>query len=254
MKTILSLVCLASLICAPLALAQDERPDKPVTGQTTSQGPATDASNNPVIDPTKNVLREVDLAVKRLDDLRRAEKELVTESLTHAKEIGALRADHATVLRLADAERQEAIRQVDREDVNKTSLAAQTAITALAKQTTDISTTLAKAVTDTASAVESRQASFADVITKRISALELAQSEGRGKQAVSDPQVTAMLDEVRKMRSEQAIGAGKTEGVTSTWVAIGATITAIGAILTCFYLISNSRKTVLTTIKHPEPT
>jgi hypothetical protein len=117
---------------------------------------------------------------------------------------------------------------VDREEVAKTAVTTQTATTALANQTAILAETLRTQVatveraaeartTASAAAAESRLNQFSADVIKRLSALELSFSEGRGKQAVVDPQVTEMLGEIRALRAVQASDTGKSVGIDSTW-------------------------------------
>jgi hypothetical protein len=69
-----------------------------------STGPATDRHNEPVIDPTKNVLDLVTAAIQRQDDLRQAES-------SHMRDLLALRAEFAKELRSAEDRRQETVNQ-----------------------------------------------------------------------------------------------------------------------------------------------
>lgn len=55
------------------------------TGQ--SGGPAVDRGGNPVVDPTKNVLDVVEAAVKRIDDLRGANIEIVMARLEGSQKV-----------------------------------------------------------------------------------------------------------------------------------------------------------------------
>jgi hypothetical protein len=74
--------------------------------ETNAPGPASDASGNPVFDPSKNVLDLVEAAIARQDDLR------VTES-EHVREIMRLRASYDHELRVSETARIDAIRAVD---------------------------------------------------------------------------------------------------------------------------------------------
>src|ERR1039458_6706070 len=60
-----------------------------------SLGPATDRTNQPVQDPTPNVLDLVRAETKRQDDLRRAEAQ-------HNREVATIRHDYEQQLRQAD--------------------------------------------------------------------------------------------------------------------------------------------------------
>lgn len=67
-------------------------------------GPATDRYNEPVVDPTKNVLDLVTAAIQRQDDLRDAEAR-------HLKEILDLRAEFSREIRQAENLRQQTVNQ-----------------------------------------------------------------------------------------------------------------------------------------------
>ena len=210
------------------------------------EGLGVDSKGNPSVDPSENVKALSEAANKRQDDLRQAQDVLTNEKITridtllqrydramlaevaHTREIGTLRAAHVSEVgalregfqeKVARAEsgRLDSIRQVDREEVAKTAMAANTAITTLAKQTSDLAVTLAKAVTDTATAAENRNSAQYGDTNKRLSALELSSSEGKGKQTVADPQMVQLLDEVRRLASLQLMSSGKGEGGKAMW-------------------------------------
>lgn len=75
--------------------------ESPIAG---NQGPATDKHNEPVIDPTKNVLDLVAAETKRQDDLRAAES-------LHIRDMLNLRAEFAKELRAAEDIRQQTVNQ-----------------------------------------------------------------------------------------------------------------------------------------------
>ena len=70
-----------------------------MTESAGNQGPATDRRNEPVVDPTKNVLQLVEAAIQRQDDLREAEAK-------HLRDILDLRAEFAREIREAENLRQ----------------------------------------------------------------------------------------------------------------------------------------------------
>lgn len=208
-------------------------PTSPVT-----PGLGVDVHGNPVIDPTENVIALTNAANRRQDDLRESAKEISDSKIAHLKEIGdlreryqenisKLREDHQAKISAAESGRIDSIRQVDREEVAKTAMAANTAIATLAKQTTDLATTLQRQVSDTATAAEARSSAQYNDTQKRLQAVELALSEGKGKQTVSDPQLVRLSDLVEQMARTQATGAGKSEGSSTMW---GYIIGAIGLI------------------------
>lgn len=191
-------------------------------------GIGVDAQGGAVVDPTANVIALNEAANKRQDDLRMAAKELADAKIAHQKEISDLRALHQNAMaelreqhqdRMAEAEagRLNSIRQVDREEVVKTAGSANTAIAALAKQTSDLATTLAKQVADTAVAAEARNTTQYSDTNKRLSALELSSSEGKGKQGVFDPQMEKLTALVEVLSRNQSAAVGKSTGISLAW-------------------------------------
>jgi len=187
-----------------------------------------DIAGGPVIDPTENVIALTEAANQRQDDLREATKELSEVLFKHQKEmmdlraenlarLGEIRESHQRELDTAESNRLNSIRQVDREEVAKTAAAAQTAISTLATTTNTMAETLRTQVANTAAAAENRQVAFATDMNKRLSAVELALSEGKGKQQVSDPQIERMAMMVEKLVTSQSNVAGKSEGGTAMW-------------------------------------
>jgi len=213
-------------------------------------GKGVNSRGGPVVDPTANVLALSEASNKRQDDLRGAFNELQDEKIkrledanrhlqqvsdirsSHQDSIGRLREEYQEKIAHAESGRLDSIRQVDREEVAKTAVSANTAITTLAKQTTDLATTLQKTVADTAQAAETRNSTQYTDVNKRLSALELSSSEGKGKQAIVDPQMDKLTALVEMMARNQAVGSGKTEGIDKTWgiVAVIVTIVISGAI------------------------
>lgn len=196
---------------------------KPVSKSSSngpSEGPATDKHNEPVVDPTKNVLELVAAANRRQDDLRDAAKELSDTKHNHQKELMRIEREtqkdterkncaHAKELRKAESQRLDAIRRVDREDANKRAADAQTAIATLAKGTSDAAEALRQVVATSERAVTAQRTADTAEINKRVGALELSSSEGKGKQAVADPALVELVREVKHLASAQEERAGK---------------------------------------------
>lgn len=217
--------------------------------------------DHPIVDPTKNVLDLVEAANKRQDDLRLASKELADAKIAHQKElsdlcvthqgvIGKLREEHQEKMAAAESGRLDSIRQVDREEVAKTAVAANTAITTLAKQTNDLAVTLAKTVADTAAAAEARNSAQYSDTNKRLSALELSSSEGKGKQTVADPMMAELVTEMKAMRQSQATGTGKSLGMAAT---VGILVTGLGVIGSLVMLAGVAITLILFLNRRPEP-
>lgn len=167
-------------------------------------------------DPTQNVK---DIMSARSDaadelrvvdrELRLADKELNNNKSEHLKEIVNLRAMYD--------ERIGVLREGYQEEIAK---AASIAITTLAKQTTDLAMTLQKQVTDTAAAAEARNSAQYTDGNKRLSALELSSSEGKGKSAIADPQMADFMKELKEVVTAQTSGTAQNKGIGLVWAVI----------------------------------
>ena len=145
-----------------------------------SQGPSTDRHNDPVVDPTQNVLDLVEAAIKRQDDLRDAE-------LSHVKELATVRALHAKELREAEAARIDAIRAVDVGAVNRAAEVATTQAATLAAQVATSAETLRNQVQAAATAQTVALAAALEPVQKDIADLRRVQYEAvGGKSQVSE--------------------------------------------------------------------
>jgi hypothetical protein len=168
-----------------------------------------DATTEPrAIDPSENVKALSEAANKRQDDLREAERRYNDLRAKHQREIATLRASYDEKLAAKESSRLDSIRQVDREDVAKTAASANLNIATLAKNTTDLATTLQSQVAATASAAETRRTADMSEINKRVSALELALSASAGKQQVTDPATERMMLRLESLLESRAGGQG----------------------------------------------
>jgi hypothetical protein len=156
-----------------------------------NQGPATDQYNNPVVDPTANVILLVEAAVKRQDDLR-------VQDSTHVREIMELRALHTKEMRAAEAKRIDAIRAVD---VGAVSISSQVA----AQQ----AETLRVQVATTAAAQDVALRAALEPLQKDIADLRRAQYEAQG---------------VRTQTGDQRLNVGALLGAFSVLIAVVALI------------------------------
>lgn len=186
------------------------------------------------VDPSTNVMDLVNAANRRQDDLRNAEA-------SHIREIMALRAEQDKESRKYESGRLDSIRQVDREEVNKRAADANVAIATLAEQTRGLSTTLAKQVTEAATATEVRFSAFQNDTNKRLSSLETAASERIGKQQVSDPQLDRNNALLEKLASAQAANVGKSEGVSNLYTLVVAGGLFLIAVYTAFRSRQNGK-------------
>jgi hypothetical protein len=246
-KTSAFLVLLITLT-AHTAVGQDTKELRP--------GIAVDARGQPVIDPTKNVLDLVEAAIRRQDDLRNALDKLLQTEIAAQEKISELRYTHAQVLAaaqakqleseariraeyneklsIAEAKRIDAIRAVDvnasatasqRTSEQATSLQIQTSASAevlrnqVARSAEDLRALVA---TTAATALTTQQQQFASLST-RITTLEQAGSESKGKQTYQDPVIQDLLREVRTL-AQARVGATATEtgrGEVTAWVLAG---------------------------------
>lgn len=204
--------------------------NKPKRAQARPGLPA-DASGGPTIDPTQNVKDLSEQSNIRQDDLRALTKELFDTKVEHVKEIGALRAVHQRELDKAESDRLNSIRQVDREEVIKTAGSAQTAIQTLASTAATTAETLRAQVAATANTFATQLATIVGDFNKRLSALELSSSEGKGKQTVADPQLEKLATLVEGLARTQATGTGKGQGINMAWVALLGVVSLLGGLL-----------------------
>lgn len=195
--------------------------------------PQRDGLGNP-IDPTANVIALTRAANQRQDDLRKETNRRYDAEILHLREmiffrseLANLRAQHQSELRAAESARLDAIRQIDREEGNKAATASQTAIATLAATASTTAETLRTQVATTALAQQNSFATSNAEIQKRLSALELAGSEGRGKQAVADPIFSELVQEMKSLRQSRSQVTGKSEGINF----IGALIVGIVVVL-----------------------
>lgn len=173
-------------------------------------------------DPTVNVFELVETAVQRQDDLR----ELADRKNS---EMAVLRDAHAKEIRDLEAKRIDANRQFDQLSVKTESERADTAIRALAANAAATAETLRVMVASTAATTAKQTADTFTAVTDRIGKLEIAQSEGRGKDTVSDPQMADLLTAVKGLSAAQSVGVGRSLGGNQMWGYIAG---AIGLLLT----------------------
>ena len=170
-----------------------------------------------VIDPTENVKALAESNAVHQDKIREITQQLNESKIAHQKELGEQREHFHDKLSQKESARLDSIRQVDREDVNKMSATASTTAEALRAQVATTAQTLAASLSNAMGEVN-----------KRLSAVELAQSEGKGKQQVVDPAMVEALREVRQLAVRSNTEKGSGEGATKMW---GYVVAAIGMIL-----------------------
>jgi hypothetical protein len=211
-------------------------------------GLGVDSSGGPVVDPTQNVKDLTEAGNLRQDDLRESYEKLFDAKITGLTDMIRTYSIHQRDLDKAESDRLNAIRQVDREEVAKTAAANQTATTTLANSTVTLADTLRTQVGTVAAAAEARLSAFSADVNKRLSALELSNSEGKGKQTVADPQMERLSVMVEKLAAREQTSSGKSEGMSdATKVMLGfiglvATLLSIGGVLVTLVLFLNGVK------------
>lgn len=204
-----------------------------------------DAAGNPAVDPTKNVIALTESANKRQDDLRElndrrvdAEIRVLAAHIECLKDTSALRAAYEEKLTNAEAKRIDAIRSVD---VNAVAVASQKQsdqATVLANQVVASAEALRGLVATTAQAQSAASQQAMSAFADRISTIEKAQYEEKGKQGVVDPLQAAMYEEMKILRTAMTAGAGQTQGAKNMWGYIVGAIGLLGMILVLLDRIS----------------
>jgi hypothetical protein len=214
---------------------------------------------NGQVDPTANVLALVEAAVQRINDLQDAAtlrieslRELDNKRIDELRIAEARRLDEQATLRenyhdklsLAESKRIDAIRAVDVAAVAVASERATAQATVLASQVSTSAEALRTLVATTASTTNAQQTTAWQQFTDRLTALERAQYEGKGKSAIADPQIQELVTEMKSLRESRSTITGKDEGAVTSKANLRANIaTAIavaGFLSTMFLYFSNA--------------
>jgi len=177
------------------------------------------------IDPTANVLLLVEAATKRLDDLREVE-------VRRMNDLAECRAACDEKLDEAEAKRLDAIRAVDASAVAAATERATATATVLAKQVETSAETLRTLVSTTAAALAAQLTQLSNRFDERLASVERYQYEGKGKQAVADPMLAELVEQVKKLSAGSEKGEGQSAGISMAWVvalgAVGLLSTLVG--------------------------
>jgi hypothetical protein len=241
-----SFPALAESVATEYAGKSPATPPTPVMSVSTpSAGLAVDRNGGPTIDPTENVKALTSAGLGRQDDLRNIVVQLIQAKMDAVKEIGELKYQHSLAMLLAaqnqlesevklraelakdnaEAEKQRlnAIRAVDVQAVSDqarrtaeqaTTLQAQTAqlAEALRTQTSRLADDLRTLVTTTATTQQANQQQKDQEVSKRLTTVEQALSEGRGKQQFQDPAIIALSAAVERLNQQRAVTNGTDTG------------------------------------------
>jgi hypothetical protein len=185
-----------------------------------SQGPSTDSQNNPVIDPTENVLSLVEAAIRRQDDLRAAEARLHRSEVQHLKEIAELERKHATEIRQAETNRIDAIRAVDVGAVNRAAEVASAQAQNLATQLITTAEAMRVQVAAAAQQAQTGLVAALEPIQKDVSELRQVQFQQQGERVarVDDRLVQ------RDTREERVTDRNQSNWQVSAAIALGTLI------------------------------
>lgn len=232
----------------------NETPSCPAStrARRVGDGHAVDSYGNAVADPSLNVgalveaegRRQDDLRTaeaRRADDLRTAHEELDSAKHLHAKEMADLRSKHAEQFSRMESGRVDSLRQGDREETTRATVAAQANISALANTTTTLADTLRNQVASTAAAAENRQSAYSADVGKRLTAVELSLSEGKGKEQVSDPAMERLAALVERLASGQQVASGVKQGMSDGVKLVIALLTLVSLFLG-FMTYTNSQQ------------
>jgi hypothetical protein len=223
-------------------------------GVPAREGIGVDSAWNPTVDPSENVKALSEAANTRQDDLRNASERYCTLEVMHVKELAEQHAMHdrelhateeryTQQLREAEAKRIDAIRAVD---VNAVSVAAERSAdqaSVLAAQVTQSADALRTLVATTAAAQAQAQQQTDAAMSERITKLEQAQYTGAGRASFADPQMEALITQMKALTASNAVSAGKGQGIGLSW----GVIIGIGTLI----LALSSLPSILTAVRGP---
>lgn len=231
-----------------------------------SVGLGVDSTGGPTVDPTENVKDLSEALSQRQDDLRNLNNKYLNARIqtidVKIKSLGKaslVETKHVVKILALQMERLDKIRQVD---ILNASVAAERiaeAVRTLATQTATNQETNRSLVASTSQGLASQLSSLFAESNKRLSALELSYSEGRGKTsvadpameriaklvesmataqaqergkaAVTDPQVAELISEMKAVRLAGAASGGKSAGASQQWAIIATAIAMLAGLL-----------------------
>lgn len=189
---------------------------------------ATDRQAPDPLPPRREPTSLLNAAIHRQDDLRDMQAAWTHETLALRSELADEREKHAKELRVAEADRIDAIRAVDVGAVAAAAAVSATQATTLAAQVVASADAMRTQVAAVAQAATVAQNAALDPIQKDIADLRRAQYEAQGK--------TAQVVDDRGDRSDRRSGTNMWIGVIGVLVAMsvgfGSLIVAIGTYLT----------------------
>ena len=211
---------------------------------------ATVVTTNP--DPTHNVRELVEANSRRLDEqlasfsrrldeLRYAESKRIDElRLAESKRLDErlqLKTEYDERLLNAEAKRIDAIRAVDVNAVAVASERASDQATVLASQVAQSAEALRTLVQTTANTAQTAQQQLFGGLSSRITTLEQAQYEGKGKQAYQDPVMAELVAEMKRSRDSFSSSAGTRAGSSAVIAYAVTAISVIAVVVTLIFTV-----------------
>lgn len=205
-------------------------------------------------DPTKNVLELVTSASNRLDELRQAEGRRLDElRASDARRLDDLRMaetrrlDERLILKteyderllIAEAKRIDAIRAVDVAAVSVASQRASDQASVLANQVAQSAEALRALVATTAATVANSQQQLANTLSARLTTLEQAQYEGKGRTSYTDPTMMELAAQVRKLSDAATMSSGTRGGSAAVIAYVISGIIAVGGLISIAVALSH---------------
>ena len=185
---------------------------------------------------------ENNIEIKRLDDLREAEVKRVNDHFI-------LMAFYEDKLNIAEAKRLDSMRAVDVAAVVTANDKATAQATVLANNVTASAETLRALVATTAATNAKQLTDSTNLMTDRISALEKAQYENKGRDIVSTPALDLRLDSIEKtladlgriitnLQNAQNTQTGQSKGIGMSWMYLIQAVGFLSVIVSIFYALS----------------
>lgn len=169
-------------------------------------GIGVDYAGGPVVDPTENVKALSEALSQRQDDLRDLNNKYLDARLDSMEKNAIKDASHAKEIRELESKRVDAVREIDVVARNTAAAQALTAIQTLAATTGAEREALRSLVSTTAATIQNQTDRIVGAITDRIAILEKTSYTGQGKQALFDPQVAELIQDLKNLRGTKQEG------------------------------------------------
>lgn len=221
-----------------MAVTRDARPQP---------GIGVDAAGGQVVDPTENVKALMEASIKALTDQSELRAQLADEKilrmereLAQVDRLIILRAEHAKETRGYDNDRWDKIRTIDMANASATAAQLLAAVNNYAAAQERMAQTLRDQVAATADAANKNLSALINPIVDRLAILERASYTVAGRSAVTDPAMTELVAEMRKLVIGRADDRGKAAGLSLSAalfmgvLSVIATLIGIGGAIAAF--------------------